>query len=102
MHFATRAIHSAQPSDPSTGAFFLRNTNSGGNANLVFTFGAGGGGFVPLAGDWNDDGMDTVGLATPLTGAFFLRNANAPGPADLTFTYGPPGATAIVGDWDGL
>jgi hypothetical protein len=88
--------------DPGSGAFFLKNANAGGGADAVFTYGAGGQGFVALAGDWNTDGVDSVGLAAPATRTFFLKNANAPGAADLVFPYGPPGATPIVGDWDGL
>jgi hypothetical protein len=65
----------------------------------VFTFG--GGGATPLAGDWNADGTDTVGLYAPATGAWFLRNANSSGPADVVFTYGPAGATPVVGHWGG-
>jgi hypothetical protein len=60
-----------------------------------------GSGILPLSGDWDGDGVDTVGLYNLVTGAFFLRNANAPGAANVSFTYGPLGATPIVGDWDG-
>src|SRR5947207_9860633 len=42
--------------DPATGAFFLKNSNAPGAADLAFTFGAGGGAFVPLAGDWDGNG----------------------------------------------
>jgi uncharacterized repeat protein (TIGR01451 family) len=88
---------------PSTGAWFLRNSNSPGGADLVFTFGPSGGSFVPLTGDWDGDGDDTPGLYDPSTGFFFLRNSNTPGPADLVFGFGPVGAGIIplVGDWDG-
>ncbi len=34
-----------------TGAFFLRNSNTPGLADTVFTFGAGGA--TPLAGNWD-------------------------------------------------
>jgi len=54
-------------------------------------------------GDWNEDGVDTVGLYNPNNGVFYLRNSNTTGVADVTFTYGPAGAgwVPIVGDWDG-
>ncbi len=86
-----------------TGAWFLRNSNSSGGADAVFTFGAGGAGVVPLRGDWDGDGVDTPGLFAPSTGAFFLRNSNSPGGADIVFTFGAPngGYVAMVGDWDG-
>lgn len=88
---------------PASGAFFLRNSNSNGAADVVFTFGAGGAGLVPLTGDWNGDGVDTPGLYSPTTGAFFLRNSNSNGAADVVFTFGAGGQgfVAITGDWNG-
>jgi hypothetical protein len=61
-------------------------------------------GFVALVGDWNTDGVDTVGLYNPADAAFFLRNSNTGGIADVTFTYGPAGMgfKPLVGDWGGL
>jgi uncharacterized repeat protein (TIGR01451 family) len=88
--------------DPATGAWFLRNVNSAGAANLTFTYGPGGT-VVPLHGDWNSDGIDTVGVYDPATGAFFLRNSNTSGSANIVFTFGVGGAglVPIAGDWDG-
>ncbi len=84
------------------GSWFLRNTNTAGVADLVFTFGAGGGTVKPIVGDWNNDGVDTVGLYDQSTGAVFLRNSNSPGPANITFTFGPAGSgwLPIAGDWN--
>jgi hypothetical protein len=48
--------------DPVTGNFFLKNTNAGGTADETFSFGVGGSQIQPLVGDWNGDGIDTVGL----------------------------------------
>lgn len=87
---------------PASGAYFLRNANSSGAADLVFTYGPSASTLVPLAGDWDGDGFETIGLYDPATGAFFLRNTNAPGSADVVFTFGPGGAGWVpaVGDWD--
>jgi hypothetical protein len=89
--------------DPATGAWFVRNSNTSGGANAVFTFGAGGAGLRPLAADWDGDGRATPGLYDPATGAFFLRNSASSGPADLVFTFGAGGAgfVPLAGDWDG-
>ena len=86
-----------------TGAWFLRNSNSPGSANTVFTFGPGGPTIVPLKGDWDGDGDDTAAIYDSLTGTFFLRNSNSNGAADLTFSFGPanPNLIPIAGDWDG-
>jgi hypothetical protein len=89
---------------PSSGTFYLRNTNSAGVADVTFAYGPGGAGWLPLVGDWNNDGTDTVGLYNPATGTFYLKNSNSTGVADITFAYGPGGAGLIplTGDWDGL
>jgi hypothetical protein len=101
--------------NPAKSKFFLRNTTSlqgptdKGYADVTFTFGQPGAGWTPLAGDWNGDGVDTIGLYNPTKSKFFLRNTTSlQGPtdlgyADITFTYGPPnsGWLPIVGDWNG-
>lgn len=86
--------------DSSTGAWFLRNLNSAGPGDIVFTYGAGGVTQRPLEGDYNNDGTDTPGIYDQTSGAFFLRNSNSNGPADITFSFGAPGATPIAGDWN--
>jgi hypothetical protein len=89
--------------NPAEGFLFLKNTNSGGDADIAFQFGPGGAGLEPLVGDWNGDGVDTIGLYDSGTGVFFLRNTNSAGPADLAFQFGPGGAglEPLVGDWNG-
>ena len=89
--------------NPSGGAFFLRNSNTSGIADVTFSFGpAPAAGFIPIAGDWNGDGVDSTGLYDPATGAFFLRNSNSTGSADVLFNFGAAGLKPICGDWDGL
>lgn len=89
--------------DPATSNFFLRNTNAAGGADVTFSFGAGGSGYTPLAGDWNGDGSDSIGLYDPASGVFFLKNSTSPGGADFAFNFGPGGQgwKPVVGDWDG-
>jgi len=84
----------------SSGAFLLRNANSAGAADLVFSFGAGGANIVPVTGDWNGDGTDSIGIYDTGGGVWFLKNSNGNGAADLVFGYGPP-AVPVTGDWDG-
>ena len=59
--------------------------------------------FLPITGDWDGDGDDTVGIYSVQSGSFFLRNSNASGGADLVFSFGPegPGYNPLAGDWDG-
>ena len=77
------------------GQFFLRNSNSGGPADVAFWFGRDGD--VPVAGDWNGDGVTTVGVRRG--GQFFLRNSNSGGPADVAFWFGRDGDVPVAGDW---
>lgn len=85
----------------SAGAWFLKNTNGAGAANATFFFGLTTD--TPVAGDYDDDGRDTVGVYRSSTSQFFLKNANGQGSADLVFQYGVSGFgfVPIVGDWDG-
>jgi hypothetical protein len=86
-----------------SGSVFLRNTNSPGPADYSFGYGPAGSGWTPLAGDWDVNGTDTIGLYDPASSTFFLKNSNAPGGADLVYGFGPDAAgwRPIAGDWDG-
>ncbi len=90
---------------PSSGTFFLRNSNTSGPADLSFSFGANQPRrfVVAVAGDWNGDGVDTVGLFRRDTDVWRLRNSNSSGAPDLRFEFGRNGPIerGIVGDWDG-
>jgi hypothetical protein len=96
--------------DPTTSMFYLRNSNDSGVADVTFAYGVArgahgdtGAAWTPIAGDWNGDGVDTIGLYCQATGTFYLRNTNTAGYADVTFVYGPAGNgwNAIAGDWNG-
>ena len=89
--------------DPGNSTFFLRNTNSSGPADTRFRFGPSGAGWVPISGDWDDDGQTTIGLYDPASSTFFLRNTNSGGAANARFRFGPSGAGWVPtgGDWDG-
>jgi hypothetical protein len=82
---------------PSNGYTYLRNSNTTGFADIEFFYGQAGD--IPLAGDWNGDGKDTIGIYRNNT--FYLRNSNSAGFADIQFPFGAPGDIPIVGDWDG-
>ena len=77
------------------GVYFLRNTNTAGNADLAFAFGSPGD--IPVTGDWNGDGIDTIGMYR--NGVYYLRNTNTAGNADLAFTYGSTGDIPVTGKW---
>jgi parallel beta-helix repeat protein len=81
------------------GVFYLRNSNTGGIADLTFGYGNLAGD-IPVTGDWNGDGVDTIGVYR--NGVFYLRNSNTNGIADMAFSYGnQAGDIPVVGDWTG-
>jgi uncharacterized delta-60 repeat protein len=82
---------------PSNGFVYIRNSNDTGFANAEFFYGTAGD--VPVSGDWDGNGTDTIGIYR--NGVFFLRNTNTSGFADIQFSFGGPGDIPIVGDWDG-
>jgi hypothetical protein len=82
---------------PSTGELFLKNSNSSGFADTYIIFGNPGD--YPLAGDWNGDGTNSVGIYR--NGVFYLRNTNSTGFADIVVPFGSAGDQPIAGDWNG-
>ncbi|GAA2274793.1 hypothetical protein GCM10009853_030960 [Glycomyces scopariae] len=77
---------------PGTGTFFLEGL---GSARL------GDAGLVPIAGDWNRDGVDSIGVYKKDNQTFYLKNSNTSGVADGAFRFGNEGDIPLVGDWDG-
>lgn len=93
--FATPAVYR-----PQTGTFFLRGSQTSG-APDVATFNFGTPGSVPIVGDWNGDGVDTVGVYDPQTSNFFLTNGLGTPGSVTAFNFGKPGYIPLAGDWDG-
>ena len=87
---------------PAPTIFLLRNSNTSGAADNAFRFSAAVSGLVQLSGDWNNDGVSTIGVYDPSTSYFALSDDNIA--ATSSFGFGVPGAnwTPIVGDWDGV
>ncbi|MEZ5307279.1 MAG: SBBP repeat-containing protein [Pyrinomonadaceae bacterium] len=88
------------------GVWKIRNTNFpviGLPAPLGFkTVNYGAAGDLPVAGDWNADGIDTPGVFRPSTGQFLLTNSTEIDPSvDITVAFGTNGDLPIAGDWDG-
>ena len=46
----------------------------------------------PVVGDWNGDGLDTIGVRRASTGQMYLRNSNSAGAADMKSGIGPEDA----------
>jgi hypothetical protein len=89
-----------------TSTFYIKNslTPGGlGSADSKFTFGAASSGWIPLVGDWDGDGTDTVGLYDPVQSVFHLQNRHTGGTAAIVFQFGSSGCgwTPLIGDWNG-
>ena len=80
---------------PATSTFYLWNTTSlqgssdPGSADATFVYGQAGAGWIPIAGDWDDNGTDTIGLYNPHTSVFYLRNTNTLRVCRYDLPYGP-------------
>jgi hypothetical protein len=75
--------------------------DSGGLGAADYSFGFGNPGDTPFVGDFDGDGIDTVGLHRASTGFVYFRNSLTEGTADWSFFYGNPGDVILAGDWDG-
>src|SRR5437868_864296 len=59
--------------DPALGNWYLHDGAAGG-APTVAPFQYGGRDWIPVMGDWDGDGVKTVGAYYPATGTWYLRN----------------------------
>jgi len=89
---------------PAEGRFYVINelgSNDGGLGSADYSFLFGVIGDKPFVGDFDGDGVDTVGLHRESSGLVYFRNSNSTGVADFQFIYGIPGDMLVAGDWDG-
>ncbi|MBX9792360.1 MAG: carboxypeptidase regulatory-like domain-containing protein [Pirellulales bacterium] len=92
-----------QPNQSTDGNRTLKRTRDGRMRedliDHVFRFGVAGD--VPLAGDWNGEGIQTIGL---FSGGTWYLDTNGDGrflDGDKTFSYGLSDDLPVVGDFDG-
>ncbi len=89
---------------PATGRFYIINelgTDGGGLGEADYDFAFGNVGDTPFVGDFDGDGVDSIGLYRQSTGYLYFRNELSTGVADNSFYYGDPGDRIMAGDWDG-
>jgi len=89
---------------PSEARFYVINelgSADGGLGDADYSFLFGNLGDKPFIGDFNGDGIDTIGLHRESTGLVYFRNSNTTGIADFQFIFGNPGDKLTAGDWDG-
>jgi hypothetical protein len=93
---------------PSTAFFTLSDTPAASvvglpTTNYNFGFGSLATGDIPVVGDWDGNGRDSVGIYRPGNRTFYLRNALSGGFADATIfmPFAQAGDIPIAGDWNG-
>ncbi|HSJ70873.1 MAG TPA: Ig-like domain-containing protein [Acidimicrobiia bacterium] len=89
---------------PSIQTFFIINelgANEGGLGAAEFSYVFGDPGDKPFVGDFDGDGVETVGLHRESTGLVYFRNSHSQGNADAQFIFGDPDDRLIAGDWNG-
>ncbi|MGI9621423.1 MAG: hypothetical protein ACR2PK_01200, partial [Acidimicrobiales bacterium] len=88
---------------PSNQRFYIINElgkNDGGLGAADFSYIFGDPGDKPFVGDFDGDGLETVGLHRESTGLVYFRNSHTQGVADAEFIFGDPGDRLIAGDWN--
>lgn len=80
------------------GMWYLRNNNSSGAEDIFALFG-GDASDLPVVGDWNGNGVDTIGVYRTSTGFFFLSDSNTAPAVNYTVLFGNPGDTPFAGKW---
>jgi hypothetical protein len=92
---------------PSNQTFYIINElgeNNGGLGAADVSYVFGNPGDKPFVGDFDGDGVETVGLHRESTGLVYYRNVHTQGNAQNQFFFGDPGDRLIAGDWtdDGI
>jgi hypothetical protein len=80
------------------GNWALRNSNSAGSPDITTVFG-GDPSDLPVTGDWNGDGRDTIGIYRSSTAIFYLSDTNTAPTITYSFVFGNPGDTPFAGKW---
>ncbi len=82
----------------------MKNSNNANPGDVIdFGFHVQLLGWHPLVGDWNGDGVDTIGLYDPNSAHFYLKDSNNAWTGDVShfgFNVRLPGWLPLVGDWD--
>jgi hypothetical protein len=91
---------------PSGGKFILRMPKQFGPFGTTIFFSVpvdfGQAGDLPVAGDWDGDGRDTIGVFRNGDPGTFLLTNQLDSSAEIAFTAGSLGDLPLAGDWVGL
>jgi hypothetical protein len=88
---------------PAEGRFYIIDrlgSNDGGLGAASVEYLFGNPGDKPFVGDFDGDGIDTVGLHRESTGFVYFRQSHTQGVADAQFFFGDPGDRIVAADWN--
>ena len=88
---------------PGQKMWYLKETPEDGWVNYLSIKFAGASNWVPVTGDWNNNGQETVGFYNPDQKSWYLKNSHTDGWLDyITVKFGGSGTTwiPVTGDWD--
>jgi hypothetical protein len=88
---------------PTEGRFYIIDrlgSNDGGLGAASVEYVFGNPGDKPFVGDFDGDGIDTVGLHRESTGFVYFRQSHTQGVADAEFFFGDPGDRIVAADWN--
>jgi hypothetical protein len=88
---------------PSEGRVYIINRLGSGDAGLGaadLDYYFGNPGDKPFVGDFDGDGVDTVGFHREATGHVYFRNDHRQGPAQWSILFGNPGDRVVAHDWN--
>ncbi len=81
--------------------WFLSDDAASLDSDYSFHYGAGSLGDLPVAGDWDGDGLDTVGVFRTTNNMWYLSNILSDSQIAFEFVFGQTGDIPVAEDWDG-
>ncbi|MGB2955692.1 MAG: choice-of-anchor Q domain-containing protein, partial [Anaerolineales bacterium] len=87
--------------DPATKIWRMRTGNTWSDSVNYLVWGPNGGGWTPVTGDWDNDGVDEVGFFDPATKIWRMRTGNTWPDSVNYLVWGPDGGgwIPVIGDW---
>ena len=83
--------------------WYLKDANTDGWANVsAVRFGSVDTSWIPVVGDWDGDGTDTIGMYSRTKKTWYLKGSNTDGWGDVsTVRFGSVDTSwlPVVGDW---
>jgi hypothetical protein len=80
---------------------YLLNSLTDSTPDISFFYSGAAAGDKIIAGDWDGDGTDTLGVFRPSTGTWYLRDTFTQTSANIVFEFGDGWMNPTSGFWGG-